>query len=111
MREEFGGDEEKALKWYETIAKEFPQLPVQPKAKGASLRLSSVGKSIQLVGQQADGRKLDLAKLKGKVTLVQYWATWCEPYKAELPLLKDLHQKYAKRGFESWGSASTTTRN
>jgi thiol-disulfide isomerase/thioredoxin len=95
IAEEFGGDEDKALKWYETIARDFPESPNHKKAAGAKLRLSCVGKPIPLQGKlyNANGN-FDLAKLKGKAVLIQYWATWCEPCKADLPLLQNLRSKF-----------------
>ncbi len=41
-----------------------------------------------------DGNELDSATYKGKVTLVNYWATWCPPCRAEIPSLIALQQKY-----------------
>ena len=96
IAQEFGGDEEKAVKWYDTVAKEFPDSPARPKAAGAKLRLTSIGKSIPLKGKLVTGQVLDLERLKGKAVVIQYWATWCEPCKADMPLLKELRAKYAK---------------
>jgi thiol-disulfide isomerase/thioredoxin len=94
IAEEFGGDEDEALKWYETIAKDYPNAPVHRKAAGAKLRLSCVGKPIPLQGKQINGNSYDLSAAKGKVVLIQYWATWCEPCKADMPLLKELRSKF-----------------
>lgn len=45
-----------------------------------------------------DGAAFDLAALRGKVVLLDFWAVWCEPCKRELPLLEKLHQEFREQG-------------
>ena len=45
-----------------------------------------------------DGRKIDVASLRGKVVVVDFWATYCAPCVAELPHYVDLQKKYADKG-------------
>ena len=50
-----------------------------------------------------DGREVDLAKLRGKVVLIDFWATWCGPCVAELPNVVSVYKKYHDAGFEVVG--------
>nr|MBV0878031.1 TlpA family protein disulfide reductase [Noviherbaspirillum sp. L7-7A] len=45
------------------------------------------------------GREVDLASFKGEVVLVNFWATWCEPCREEMPSLQRLERKLAGKPF------------
>lgn len=96
IAQEFSGEEAKAQEWYGRVAQTFPDSPAAKKAAGARIRLDSVGKSITLSGKGPNGAAVDLAKYRGRVVLIQYWATWCEPCKRDMPVLKQLASKYSR---------------
>jgi peroxiredoxin len=49
------------------------------------------------------GKPLSLAKYKGQVVMLNFWASWCVPCKQEMPLLETIHKKYSKMGFTMIG--------
>lgn len=50
--------------------------------------------------QSNSGEQVSLASLKGKVVMVNFWATWCVPCRQEMPHLEALYQRYESLGFE-----------
>ncbi len=52
-----------------------------------------------------EGRDIRLSQFKGKVVLVNFWATWCGPCRIEIPWLIELQDKYGTRGFTVLGVA------
>jgi thiol-disulfide isomerase/thioredoxin len=52
-----------------------------------------------------DGKDVSVAQYKGKVVLVNFWATWCDPCRVEIPWLIEMQQKYGAKGFTVLGVA------
>lgn len=48
--------------------------------------------------QHLDGGSIDLSELKGKVTVVNFWASWCFPCRYEMPLLQNVHNRFKDEG-------------
>jgi thiol-disulfide isomerase/thioredoxin len=62
-------------------------------------RLNRLGKPAPaIVAIDVDGKPVSLADLKGRVVLVEFWATWCPPCVASIPALDELARKYGDRG-------------
>ena len=52
-----------------------------------------------------DGKTLKLSDYRGKAVLLNFWATWCEPCKIEMPWFADLQKKYEAQGLQVLGVA------
>lgn len=74
-------------------------------------RLALLGNPIELSGQVVDGSEFDWESYRGKVVLVDYWATWCGPCIAEAPNVRMNYEKYHDLGFEVVGISLDSSRD
>jgi TolA-binding protein len=100
MSHEFAGATDKSKEWYGKLVKNFPQTPQAAKATGVLRRLDSVGKPFRFTAKDIRGGAIDLAAqpYRGRVTLIQYWATWDDRSKEDMDALKELYAKFGGRG-------------
>jgi thiol-disulfide isomerase/thioredoxin len=97
------GNLEKSRALAEEVAKSKAPDEIKEGAQALVKKVSRVGKPLEIKYTAVDGREVDLQKLKGKVVLVDFWATWCGPCMRELPHVKETYEKLHDKGFEIVG--------
>ena len=69
--------------------------------KAKKTELVKIGEKVPAFsGPNSKGILLDLNKIKGKVTIIDFWASWCKPCRIENPNLVNLYDKYHDNGLE-----------
>ena len=97
------GDFQKSRTLAEEVLKSKAEEDSKESAAMLLKQLNHVGKPLELKFAALDGRELDLKKLRGKVVLIDFWATWCAPCMRELPNVKAVYEKLHDKGFEVLG--------
>ncbi len=92
LKETAKSKDPKIAKFAENLLNEFFRNPV-----GKPFPAFPAGK------KTTDGQDLTLERFKGKVLLVDFWATWCPPCRAEVPEIVKTYQAYKDKGFEVVG--------
>lgn len=94
----------------DSIASKFPaeistsEYVIKVKEKAASLKKTAIGAvAPDFTMNDPAGNPVQLSSLRGKVVLIDFWASWCAPCRQENPNVVKLYQKYNSKGFEIIG--------
>ena len=104
-----GGNKDRAPAFFEKVRADFAKHPASKNVGEAldqmegQLNQIGVGDTMEIAFTSTAGEEIDLAKMKGKVVLVDFWATWCGPCIAEMPNVIKAHSELNEKGFEVIG--------
>lgn len=113
---EIFNDSAKATEFFQKLQAEFPETSVgktmqatldaikaNEKVKEMQRKLMVGSKFPDFEEKDTNGKSISVASYKGKVVLIDFWATWCPGCLAELPNVLKVYEKYNSKGFEVIG--------
>jgi thiol-disulfide isomerase/thioredoxin len=112
---EYGGQREVAGEMYADFGKLLAGASDPNVARGGRMmegavrRFKLIGNPMTVHGQTLQGKEFDWKNYKGKVVLVDFWAVWCGPCRAEIPNIIKMYEKYHDQGFEVVGISIDNT--
>jgi thiol-disulfide isomerase/thioredoxin len=105
---------------FEKIKKAFESYPLQVKNSNLGKYINTTlltkgateigGKAPNFVGTTPKGKKLSLNQAMGKVTIIDFWASWCRPCRAENPYVVEIYNKYHDQGLNIIGVSLDKTK-
>lgn len=105
---------EEFMDWLNAKSTNVKQSTIASKAfeLSAKLKKSKIGSAIEnFKGPQPDGSEIELYDHLGKITLIDFWAAWCEPCRLENPNIVSVYQDYRDKGFTVVGVSLDTSKS
>ena len=82
----------RSLRWFLTLLATVGVIAVVQAQPATGARAPEIGKN------DMNGHSLTMRGLRGKVVIVDFWASWCDPCREEMPVLERLYQQYKDHG-------------
>lgn len=97
-------DADQQLATYKRVLKDYPDSKYTKYTGGKIKQVDQLGKPFKLEFSEAtSGETISIKELRGKVVVIDFWATWCGPCIAEMPHMKKLYAAYKEKGVEFIG--------
>ncbi len=100
----FTTDHREQITRYDSLIQKYPDNRSAKYWQGKIRQIKQIGKTFELSFKDAiTDRSISMDELRGKVVVIDFWATWCGPCVAEMPHMKKLYSQYHDKGVEFLG--------